>query len=151
MKRLIQNESGLLALIAELPKLIKYPSNVTIEKLNPRTVEQNRQQWPILHAFAEQKFWEVGGVEQKITEYDWKDILTASYAGERLRLSPTLDGSRMVALGLRTSKFKQVAETEDDTEWNEWMAFLKWAAAEHGIKVPISKKMIDKYMQEIEL
>lgn len=67
-----------------------------------RTLAQNRRQWSILTDISEQ----VTFFGQKYCQDDWKDIITASLAGE-LRMAPTLDGKRMVILGLRTSKFSR--------------------------------------------
>ena len=136
MKHLIQNKSGLLALIAELPKLVKYPAHVTIESLNRRTVEQNRAQWPILQAFAEQIKWECGGEKVHLSPEDWKDILTASFQAEHVRIAPTLDGKRLVMLGLKTREFKRRRENDEEQKyWSDWMDFLNSSANEMGVKV----------------
>ena len=139
MKFVIKTEADKLDLIAKLTKIkLDQPRKVTIEIVDERTIEQNRQQWPYLVAFSQQKTWEVAGKETSLTDEDWKDILTASYQGEMLRTAPTLDGFRLVALGLRTREFTQ-------EKWPEWMEFLKWAAAELGVKVPVSKKLLKQY------
>jgi hypothetical protein len=111
---------------------------ITIETYDLRTVEQNAQQWPYLTAFSEQKLWPVGDEFVQLTPEEWKDLLTASYKEETLRMSPTLSGRRLVMLGLRTSKI-------DKDDWPDWMAFLKWAAADNGIRVPIAKNQLQHY------
>lgn len=72
-----------------------------------RTHAQNRRQWSILTDISKQ----VTFFGQKYIEEDWKDIITASLDGE-LRMAPTLDGKRMVILGLRTSKMSKRRHSE---------------------------------------
>jgi hypothetical protein len=101
-------------------------------KPETRKLVQNSQQWPILNAFAEQVQWPINGAMQYILPDDWKDILTACYRGETVRVAQGFEGG-VVMLGLRTREF--TAE-----EWPNWMAFLNWAAAEKGVKVRASKR-----------
>ncbi|MBK7491016.1 MAG: recombination protein NinB [Nitrosomonas sp.] len=68
-----------------------------------RTLEQNAAQWPILQCFAKQKQWPVNGVLEWITDEEYKDILTAAFYQENVRLAAGLDGG-VVMLGRRTSK-----------------------------------------------
>jgi hypothetical protein len=117
---------------------LRKPKKVTIETYDQRTADQNAQQWPYLFAFSEQKQWWVNGEPAWLSPDDWKDVLTASYKEEKIKASPTLSGNAIVMLGLRTSKF-------DVDEWPDWMAFLKWAAADNEIKVPISKRQMAMY------
>jgi hypothetical protein len=98
-----------------------------------RTLQNNRCQWPILSAFAKQLRWPINGAMQFISDEDYKDILTAAYRQEMTRIAQGFDGKSVVMLGHRTREFT----TE---EWPDWMAFLNWAAAEKGVKVPVSKK-----------
>ena len=72
-----------------------------------RTLAQNRRQWAILTDLSQQ----VTFFGQKYCQEDWKDIITASLAGE-LRMAPTLDGKRMVILGLSTSRFSKKKHSE---------------------------------------
>jgi hypothetical protein len=97
-----------------------------------RTLAMNSQQWPILNAFSEQVQWSVNGAMVYMSPDDWKDVLTAAYKRETVRVAQGFDGG-IVMLGLRTREFK--AE-----EWPEWMEFLNWAAAEKGVKVRASKR-----------
>lgn len=97
-----------------------------------RDNEQNKQQWPILQAFSEQIQWPVNGEMVYMTAEEWKDVLTAAFKGETVRLAMGLDGG-VVMLGMRTSKIKRDV-------WPEWMAFLKATAAMRGVKVPMSKR-----------
>jgi hypothetical protein len=101
-----------------------------------RTLQNNRQQWPILTAFAKQLQWPINGAMQYMSADDWKDVLTAAYRQEMTRVAQGFDGG-VVMLGHRTREF--TAE-----EWPDWMAFLNWAAAEKGVKVPVSKKRAEE-------
>ncbi len=90
-----------------------------------RTLEQNAAQWPILQCFAKQKQWPVNGVLEWITDEEYKDILTAAFYQENVRLAAGLDGG-VVMLGRRTSKFKK-------KEFSDWLEFLHAAAVRFGI------------------
>ena len=104
---------------------------VTIQK-KTRTLAHNAVQWPILNAFASQLLWPVNGQMVKLEAEEWKDILTAAYKEETVRLAMGLNGG-MVMLGKKTREFKVA-------EWPEWMAFLESVAADRGIKIPLSKR-----------
>lgn len=103
-----------------------------------RTLEQNKQQWPYLQAFADQIPWDVNGRMVIVSEEDWKDILTSAYRNEVPRVAAGFNGSPPVMLGQRTSKFTR-------RQWPEWMEFLRFAAAERGVKVPLPKSMEGAY------
>lgn len=92
-----------------------------------RTLEQNAAQWPYLAAFSKQKQWPVNGEMVWMSDEDWKDVLTAAFHRETVRLAMGLDGG-VVMLGQRTSQFKK-------PEFSEWMEFLKATAALRGVKV----------------
>jgi hypothetical protein len=90
-----------------------------------RTLDQNAAQWPILDCFAKQKQWPVNGVLRWITAEEYKDILTAAFYQENVRLAAGIDGG-VVMLGRRTSKFKK-------KEFSDWLEFLHATAARFGI------------------
>ena len=90
-----------------------------------RTLGQNSAQWPILECFAKQKQWPVNGVLEWITGDEYKDILTAAFYQENVRLAAGLDGG-VVMLGRRTSKFKK-------KEFSDWLEFLHAAAVRFEI------------------
>lgn len=123
-------------LINEVWPLIKnmtmngYKMVVTVEK-ETRTLEQNRAQWPILQAFADQLLWPVNGQMVKMEPEDWKDVLTAAFRQEVPRVAMGLTGG-VVMLGQRTSKFKR-------DEFNEWLEFLNAIAVDRGVKIPAPK------------
>ena len=112
-----------------------------------RSNADNRQQWPILQAFAAQKQWPVNGVYMLVDAESWKDILTSAFREETqpriaaafsLNVPGNIDHRGVVMLGKKTREFKK-------KEWPEWMAFLNAAAAECGIKVPLSKAQQSQY------
>ena len=98
----------------------------TIQEPN-RTLEQNSAQWPILEAFAQQLQWPVNGAMTYLTAEEWKDILTAAFKKETVRVAQGLDGG-MVLLGFRASKFGK-------KEFSDWLEFLHATAAHRGVVV----------------
>lgn len=100
----------------------------TVEISEPnRTKEQNAAQWPILEEFARQKKWPVNGELCWLTKEEWKDILTAAYKKELVRLAQGIDGG-VVMLGQRTSKFKK-------KEFSVWLEYLHYCAARFEVKL----------------
>ena len=105
------------------------PHGYRVEIREPsRSLDQNAAQWPYLQAFAEQVQWPINGVLTTITPDDWKDILTAAYRADMVRVAPSFDGRGMVMLGQRTSRFGK-------KEFSDWLEFLKAAASERGVVV----------------
>ena len=92
-----------------------------------RTLDQNATQWPILEAFAKQLEWPINGRMTKLSEEDWKDILTAAFRQENVRVAPGLNGG-MVLLGARTRDFRK-------REFSDWLDFLNATAADRGVKL----------------
>jgi len=80
-----------------------------------RSLDQNAAMWPILQAFADQLQWPVNGAMVWMTADEWKDVLSAAYKRESVRVAMGLDGG-MVMLGSRTSKFS-VREMSDFLEF----------------------------------
>lgn len=95
-----------------------------------RTLDQNADQWPYLEAFAKQVPLVVNGEKCFVTADDWKDVLTAAFKQEKVRIAQGIDGG-MVLLGQRTSKFSK-------SEFSEWLEFLHATAALRGV-VPVYK------------
>jgi len=93
-----------------------------------RTEAQNRLMWPLLAAFANQLEWPINGKMTKIDADDFKDILSAAFKGETVRLAMGLNGG-VVLLGQRTSKFTKA-------QFSEWIEFLYATAADRGVKLP---------------
>jgi hypothetical protein len=92
-----------------------------------RSGEQNSAMWPILDAFAEQLPWPVNGKMCKLTAEEFKDIMTAGFEQEHVRLAMGLDGG-VVMLGLRTS-------TMSKKKFSEFLEFLHATAIAHGVNV----------------
>lgn len=90
-----------------------------------RNLNQNAAQWPILQAFADQMQWPVNGRMVWLTADEWKDILTAAFERETVRVAMGLDGG-MVMLGSRTSEFSK-------KRFGEWLEFLHATAADREI------------------
>ena len=80
------------------------PNGMVVTVAEPsRNLEQNAAQWPILQAFADQLKWPVNGSMESLTAEEFKDILTAAFKRETVRVAMGLDGG-MVMLGARTSQ-----------------------------------------------
>ena len=97
-------------------------------KMETRTQAQNRLMWPLLAVFAEKLEWPVNGYMTKMDPDDWKDILSAAFKGENVRLAMGLNGG-IVLLGQRTSKFSKA-------EFSDWIEFLYATAADRGVTLP---------------
>ena len=92
-----------------------------------RTLDQNAAQWPILQAFSEQLTWPINGVMVKMDEDDWKDVMTAAFKKETIRIAHGLDGG-MVMLGLSTSKMSK-------KEFSDYLEFLNATAVLRGVNL----------------
>ena len=92
-----------------------------------RSLEQNAAQWPILAAFAGQLQWPVNGAMVHMSADEWKDVLTAAFKRETVRVAMGLDGG-MVMLGQRTREFGK-------KEFGEWLGFLTATAVLRGVKI----------------
>ena len=104
------------------------PSGYVVTISEPtRSLEQNAAQWPYLEAFSKQLKWPVNGAFVSMEPEEWKDVLTAAFKGEKVRLAMGLNGG-VVMLGLRTSKMPKGS-------FSEWLEFLKATAADRGVTV----------------
>lgn len=92
-----------------------------------RNLGQNAAQWPYLDAFSKQLQWPVNGAMVWITPDEYKDILSAAFRKETVRLALGLDGG-IVMLGSRTSKFTKA-------QFSEWLEFLIATAAMRNVVV----------------
>lgn len=92
-----------------------------------RSSEQNSLQWPVLDEISKQLKWPVNGALTTLTAEEYKDILTAAFRGESVRLAAGVNGG-VVMLGARTSKFSK-------KEFSEWIEFLLYFCAEKNIDV----------------
>jgi hypothetical protein len=98
-------------------------------KLETRSQAQNRLMWPLLTVFSQQLQWPVDGRMVTMDADDWKDVLSAAFKGESVRLAMGLNGG-VVLLGQRTSKFTK-------PQFAEWIEFLYATAADRGVKLPV--------------
>lgn len=94
-----------------------------------RSQAQNRLMWPLLTCFRKALLWPINGRMVDMDEDDWKDVLSAAFKGDKVRLAMGLDGG-VVLLGQRTSKFTK-------KEFSEWIEFLYATAADRGVKLPL--------------
>jgi hypothetical protein len=92
-----------------------------------RNLEQNALMWVLLGAFADQLLWPVNGQMVKLEAEEWKDILSAAFRQESVRVAMGLRGG-MVMLGMRTSKMgkRQMAE---------FIEFIQSEAADRGVQL----------------
>lgn len=93
-----------------------------------RSTDQNAAQWPILDAFSKQLQWPVNGRMEWLSDEEWKDVLTAAYERESVRLAMAFDGPGVVMLGRRTSQYGK-------RKFSDWLEFLHAAAALKGVVV----------------
>ena len=103
------------------------PGMVVQIKEPTRNLEQNALLWKILQAFSEQLLWPVNGHMTKLTAEEFKDILSAAFKSETVRLAQGLNGG-VVMLGARTSKMSK-------REFSEFLEFVHMVAAERGVEV----------------
>lgn len=101
-----------------------------------RSLAQNSAQWPYLEAFSKQLLWPVNGAMVQMTPEEFKDVLTAAFQKETVRLAMGLDGG-VVMLGLRTSKLGK-------KRFSEYLEFLKATAALRGVKVYQDEEQNDR-------
>lgn len=104
------------------------PAGYVVEIKEPnRTLMQNAAQWPILGEFAQQLKWPVNGEMVNLIDEEFKDIFTAAFRKETLRLAAGVDGG-VVMLGQRTSKFGK-------KEFGEWLEYLHYLAARYDVNI----------------
>jgi hypothetical protein len=92
-----------------------------------RTLSQNAAQFPILEAFAAQLKWPVNGHMVSMDKDEWKQVLSAAFRQETVRVAMGLTGG-VVMLGARTSKFSK-------REFSEWLEYLHATAVERGVQL----------------
>ena len=92
-----------------------------------RSLDQNAAMWPILQAFSDQLQWPVNGAMVWMSPDEWKDVLSAAYKRESVRVAMGMDGG-MVMLGSRTSKFSV-------REMSEFIEFLHATAVARDVDV----------------
>lgn len=108
-----------------------------------RNLDQNDAQWPILDAFAEQLQWPVNGSMVYMTAEEWKDVLTAAFKREQVRLAMGLEPGQVVMLGQRTSRFSKA-------KFSEWLDFLNSVAAQRGVDLDRREAIDAKDAEAVE-
>ena len=103
-------------------------------KLESRSAAQNRLMWPLLHQFSKQLLWPVNGAHALLSKDEWKDVLTAAFYGETVRLAQGLNGG-LVMLGLHTRSFSK-------RRFSEFIEFLYAEAAHRNVNMPIAQERI---------
>ena len=94
-----------------------------------RSLEQNAAQWPILQAFSNQLQWPVNGRMETLSPDEFKDVLSAAFNQETVRLAMGLSGG-VVMLGARTSQMSKA-------RFSEWLEFLHSVAADRGVNLDV--------------
>lgn len=106
----------------------KAPAGYVVTVKEPaRSLDQNAALWPLLEAFSQQLEWPVNGRMVKMEPDEWKDVLTAAFKGEQVRLAMGLSGG-VVMLGLRTSKMGK-------RMFSDFLEFLHATAADRGVTI----------------
>lgn len=90
-----------------------------------RTLEQNSALWPRLNCWSKQLPWNVNEAKVTLTDEEWKDILSAAFEKETLRMADGLHGG-LVMLGRRTSQY-------DKYRFSEFLDFIDSEGVELGI------------------
>ncbi|CAB4126107.1 Recombinase NinB [uncultured Caudovirales phage] len=105
------------------------PAGFSVRVAEPsRSVEQNAALWPLLECFSRQREWPVNGVMLRLSPDEWKDILSASFAQEQVRVSPLIGAGGMVMLGQRTSQMGK-------RRFSEFLDFVHACAVELGVEL----------------
>jgi len=99
---------------------------VTVEEPR-RNLEQNALMWVLLQAFSDQLVWPVNGQMVKLEAEEWKDLLTAAFRQETVRVAMGLRGG-MVMLGTRTSKMGK-------QQMADFITFIQSEAADRGVEL----------------
>lgn len=126
----VQAHQAMTAQIWPLLKSMVLAGHKMVLAIRPesRTEAQNRLMWPLLTEFSKQLEWPINGRMTKIDADDFKDILSAAFKGETVRLAMGLNGG-VVLLGQRTSKFTKA-------QFSEWIEFLYATAADRSVRLP---------------
>jgi hypothetical protein len=92
-----------------------------------RTLEQNAYMWPILRCFSKQVELPVDGAMVTLEEEAWKDVMTAVFRGETLRMVKY--GQHLVMVGASTSAMGK-------KQFADFLTFLLAEAVERNVVIP---------------
>ena len=107
---------------------VGYPVEVIVRPVKSRRgLLSNAKMWAMLGDVSKQVQWPVNGAMVWMTPDEWKDVLSAAYTRESVKVAMGLDGG-MVMLGSRTSKFSV-------REMSEFIEFLHATAAARDVDV----------------
>ena len=95
-----------------------------------RNLEQNALMWELLEKFSNQLLWPVNGEMSRLSPEEWKDVLSAAFNREAVRLAQGLNGG-IVLLGMRTSRMSK-------RRFSEFIEFIHAIAAEKEIDLATS-------------
>ena len=90
--------------------------------------------WPLLQQFSEQLQWPVNAEYTTLTKEEWKDILTAAFYGETVRLAQGLNGG-VVMLGLHTRTFTK-------KKFCEFIDFIYSEAAHRNVQLTTPQEQV---------
>lgn len=111
-----------------ITRINQAPDGHRVEIREPlRSPDQNAAMWPILEAFAKQVKWPVNGEMVYMSDEEWKDVFTAAFENETIRLAQGLNGG-VVMLGKRTSKYGK-------RKFAALLEFIHAEAANRGVVV----------------
>lgn len=92
-----------------------------VEFLRPlRSPAQNRVMWPMLADLSAQVYW----YGHWLTDWDWKDVMTASL--RKCKVVPTIEHDGLVPLGLHTSEMS-------DEEFSALLEQIQYFGAREGV------------------
>lgn len=92
-----------------------------------RTLEQNAYMWPILRCFSKQVELPVDGSLVTLEEEAWKDVMTAVFKGEQLRMVKY--SGHVVLVGSSTSQMGK-------RQFADFLMFLLAEAVERNVVIP---------------
>lgn len=92
-----------------------------------RTASQNKALWPKLQDLSAQVIW----YGETLTDWDWKDVMTASL--RKSKVVPTIEGDGLVPLGLHTSEMSE-------EEFAALLALIDYFGAQQSVRWTLSKR-----------
>lgn len=118
--------TGTQARQAACKQVMQAPEGYSVKIAEPgRTLEQNALLWPLLGCFSKQLKWPINGVLSWMDEDGWKDVLSAAFEQETVRLAEGINGGT-VMLGRRTSQFGK-------KRFSEFIEFIYAVGSARGV------------------
>ena len=94
---------------------------ISRESQQKRSNDQNRLLWPLLNDFSQQ----IEHFGNKYSNEQWKDLLSAGFEGAT-QYAPNLDGTGLIAFGVRTSKYAK-------KKFSEFIEFIYAEGVTRGV------------------